>query len=310
MQQPISVGWVLLKLFETVWRLFLILCILVALGGLALWMSERNPLKSQISVELSPAPSDCLAKGWPIHALIENKSSKTVGEVDLQFRVYPQGTSTDVASFGSRELHNILRPGDVLGWCFAMPELEEGSKGPYSVAADVTYAGELSKEVPVSATPPPPIEVARTPPPLVRMEAPPQGPVKHQRTGPKTIWQSVTDLIGAVMLFILVSSGGYALIGLIDRAFKTRLQAGLMDDRKDQAGCLVFPFAGFLNMLLVGSGGSYVLGALGWDAWLTQFDDWSWAHGLADGGLLLVGAIACQWPWLILLALPRRHARA
>jgi hypothetical protein len=307
---PITVGWVLLKLFETVWRLFLILCSLAAVFAIGLWFSAQNPLSSQVGISLSQSfAEDCIAKGFPIHADIENKSSKTLGEVDIAFRVYPQGTSQDVVSYtGSHhELRSILRPGEALGWCFPMPQLEPGSTGPFTVAADVTYAAALSKDVPVTSAPP--IETTATPPPLVRMSAGPQSPTPHRRTGPKTIWQSVTDLFGVIVLFMLAASSGYALIGLYDWAFKKRLQSKLWDDSKDQQGCLVIPFVGLINMALVGTGGSYILEALGWDAWLTNVDDWSWAHGLADGGMLILTGLVCQWPWLIVLLLPD-HRRA
>lgn len=158
LQQPISVGWVFLKVLETLWRTFLILCVVVTVFLGFVWWSERNPLSSGISVELSPSTDYCQRKGWPITAHIVNKTRKTIGELGLQFRVYPQGTSQDVANgLSSPELHNILTPGQSLDWCFAMPEVEAGATGPYTVAADVTYASELPKNVPVTATPTPPL---------------------------------------------------------------------------------------------------------------------------------------------------------
>jgi hypothetical protein len=138
------------------------------------------------------------------------------------------------------------------------------------------------------------------------MSAGPQTATTHRRTGPKTIWQSVTDLVGVAILFLLAASSGYALIGLFDRAFKTRMQAKFVDESNDQRGCIVLPFAGLLNMMIVGTGGSYVLGLLGWDGWITKFDDWSWAHGLADGGMLILAGLASQWPWLIVIAVGSR----
>jgi hypothetical protein len=297
---------VLLKLLETIWRTLLTLSLLAAALALVLWYSEENPLSSKVALELSHSPPDCVAKGWPILARIQNKSSKTIGEIDLKFRVYQQGTSKDVADYSNHEMNNIIKPGEELDWCFPMPAVEAGSTGPYTVAADVTYAAELPKGVPASSRPPP--TETTSPPPIVTVETGP-GPVKHRRTGPKTVWQSVSDLIGVAILFVLAGSAGFALIALADRAFKTRLQARLLDDGKGESGCLIVPFAGFLNMLIVGTGGSYVLAEFGWDGWITAFDDWSWTHGLADGGLLLLAATAAQWPWLVLVALPRRQAQ-
>jgi len=153
-QQPVTVGWALLKLFETLWRLLLIVLLLIAALALYVWYAERNPLSSQISIGLSPAPSDCTAKGLPILAHIQNKSDKVIGETDLQFRVYPQGISKDVAYLGAyQELHNILKPGEALDWCFPAPQVEEGSTGPYTIAVSVSSAEELPKGVPVTSLP-------------------------------------------------------------------------------------------------------------------------------------------------------------
>ena len=165
-QQPITVGWALLKLFETVWRLLVIVVLLIAAIAIYAWYDARNPLSSQVGVGLSPAPIDCVAKGWPILARIENKSSKTIGELSLKFRVYPQGTSTDVVSYDylQPDLHNIIRPGEVLSWCFRMPDLDAGSTGPYTVMADVNYAVELPKDVPVTSPPQP------KPPPIIEVK--------------------------------------------------------------------------------------------------------------------------------------------
>jgi len=168
--QPITVGWVVLKLFETLWRLLLIACILIGLAIVGIWISSLNPLASQISIKVSRENrSDCLAKGWLIHVDIENRSRKTVGEVHLQLRVYPQGKSEDVALYlsANHDLHDIIRPGEALSYCMAMPELEAGSIGPYTIGADVTYAEALAKGIPVPV-PPPPIQVIDAPPPLVR----------------------------------------------------------------------------------------------------------------------------------------------
>lgn len=154
-QEPITVGWALLKLFETLWRLLVIVILLIALVAAYVWQAERNPLSSQIGIQLMPASSYCRSKGWPIYALIKNKSSKTIGELGLQFRVYPEGTSTDVVSYDylQPDLHYILKPGEVFDWCFSMPPLQGGSTGPYTVSADVRYAFELSKDVPVTSRP-------------------------------------------------------------------------------------------------------------------------------------------------------------
>jgi hypothetical protein len=299
LQQPISVGWVLLKIFESLWRLFLVVCLLVASGLLAIWISTLNPLSSRVRVEISDS-AECRAKGYPIRALITNRSSKTLGEVDVELKVYPRGKSENVASYlsATHELRDILGPHERNGYCLAMPELEPGSTGPYTVAANVTYASELSKDVPVAAEP-------ATPPPIITIV----GPERHPSTK-RSIWAKAGDGIFAFLFLGLLWSGGYGLIGLVDRAFKTKLRTKLMNDEKsDQLGCIAVLFAGLMNAMLVDAG-SYGLDALGWGGWITQIDVWSRAKGYSDGGIMLLTALVCQWPWAILLALPsKRHVQ-
>jgi hypothetical protein len=296
-QQPITVGWALLKLFETLWRLLLIVILLIALLALYVWQAELNPLSSQVGIQLNPAGSYCLSKGWPIHALIENKSSKTIGEVGLKFRVYPQGTSTDVVSYDylQPDLHNILKPGEVLDWCFSMPQLQAGSTGPYTVAADVSYAFELPKDVPVTSQPQPPSQ--GTPPPLVQINPLPL----HPSAPPQTVWTKIVGGIVVLVCLALFAGGGLGLIALCHRLFKVRVMERFRGKKDDNVFWPVFLFT-ILNLVIVWAG-SFAISSLGWDAWETQLDTWSWAHGLQDGGTMLLTAIACQWPWALWFAL-------
>jgi hypothetical protein len=301
-QETITVGWALLKLFETVWRLFLIVILLVASLAIYLWQAERNPLSSQIGVELSSAPSDCVAKGFPILAHIENKSSKTIGEVDLQFRVFPEGTSKDVADLGSyQQQDNILRPGEALDWCYAMPQLQTGSTGPYTVAVSVNYASELSRDVPITSRPDPYAKLV--PPPLVRLTSLPI----HPPSPPQTLWTKIMGGIVVIVCVALFATGGFGLIALCDRLSKFRVLERFRSKKGNNTLYLVFLFT-ILNLIIL-SGGSWALSSLGWDAWETHVDSWSWAHGLQDGGTVLLAAVACQWPWLLRFALDGpRHA--
>jgi len=295
LEHPISVGWVLLKILETIWRLLLILGVLIALGGIALWLSERNPLSSKVRVELS-SPTDCPATGYPIQARIMNRSSKTLGEVDVQLRVYPQGKSEDVASYLSarHELHYVLRPREELEYCFAMPQLEPGSTGPYTVTADVSYASEVSKDVPVGAS---------EPPPVVRIAA-----SNTHRSTPRSQWAKVGDIVSVLICLALFGSGGYGFVLLFDRTFKTELRKKLLEgeDSNNQSGLYAIVLAAGINTSIVVIG-SYALAAFGWDGWVTDIDTWSRSRGFADGGIMLVTALICQWPWALLAVLQRSH---
>jgi hypothetical protein len=295
-QETITVGWALLKLFETIWRLILIVAALVASLAIYLWLAERNPLSSQVGVELSSSPSDCTAKGFPILAHIENNSNKTIGEVDLQLRVFPQGTSKDVADLGSyQQQRNILRPGETLDWCYAMPQLEAGSTGPYTVAASVNYVSELSKDVPITSRPDPYAKLV--PPPLVRLTPLPL----HPPSPPQTIWTKIRGGIVVIFSLVLFASGGFGLIALCHRMFGVQVLERFRSKKGDNRGWLIFLFA-ILNLSIV-QAGSFALTALRMDGWVTILDTWSWAHGLQDGGLMLLAALVAQWTWALWFAI-------
>lgn len=170
LQHPITVGWVLLKLLETIWRLLLIVVILAALVGGWAWYSQSNPLSSQVKVEVAQNSPDCKDPEYPVRIVVKTESKKTLGEIVLALRLYEQGKSQNVISYdwARIEIHDILKPGYQLESCYRMPTAQPGSTGPYIVAADVTYAAELSKDVPVPVAPPPVITTPVAPPPIVR----------------------------------------------------------------------------------------------------------------------------------------------
>lgn len=173
LQHPITVGWVLLKLFETIWRLLLIVVIVAVLVGGWAWYSQSHPLASQVEVDVAQYSPECKDPEYPVRVVVRNNSKKTLGAFDLEFRLYEQGKTENVVPYGSRrsEFHDILKPGYQIESCFRMPEAEPGSTGPYLVAADVTYAAELSEDVPVPVAPPPiitPRDAPAAPPPIVR----------------------------------------------------------------------------------------------------------------------------------------------
>lgn len=164
LQHPITVGWVLLKLFETIWRLFLIVAAAAAAVGAWAWYSQLNPLKSKVKIEVAQSSPDCKDPAYPVKVLLTNESNKTLGQVNFEFRLYEQGKSENVAISNHVQRHDdILEPGYWVRYCYPMPLARTGSKGPYFLAADVTYAAELSKDVP-----------RFEPPPMVRIDTPDQ----------------------------------------------------------------------------------------------------------------------------------------
>jgi hypothetical protein len=294
-QQPITVGWALLKLFETLWRFLLVVLLMIALLAIYVWQSERNPLSSQVGVELSDSTTNTMLckSGYPIFATIRNDSGKNIGEVSLRFRVYPHGKSDDVALGSYNDLHDILRPHQSLQYCFPMPELKAGAAGPFTLSAEVTYAAELSKDVPVPPEPPS-IMTISAPPPLVQVNA----AALHPPAPPQTLWTKIMGAIVVLVCLLLFASGGFALMLLCDRLLRTRMVDKMRGGARVYVMLLIF---GFLNTCLVDAG-SYGLTAYGWDGWLTGIDNWSWANGFTDGGVMFIGAVFCQWPWVVLFA--------
>ena len=157
LQQPITVGWVLLKLLETIWRLFLVVFIVAALAGGWVWMSQEQPLAPQVKVDVAQYSPNCKDPEYPVSVVITNDSNKTLGEIDLAFRLYEQGKSVNVATYdwARVELHDILKPNYRMQNCYRIPTGEPGSKAPYIVTADVIYAAAVSKDVPIAVEPPP-----------------------------------------------------------------------------------------------------------------------------------------------------------
>lgn len=292
MVQPVSIGWVFLKILETLWRLLIVLVVIVALFAAGLWVSEGNPLSSQVKVQLGTQGS-CADKKYPLDVALTNESKKTLGEIDLKFRVYQRGKSEDVATYMSStpELHDILGPGRTIYYCFRMPAVEPGSTGPYTLAVDVTYASELSKDVPAAAGPPP----------MVRSETP-----ATKSAMPRPWWGKVSTYVVVAVSLVFFGIGGFGLVKLIDRVFKTAVMARV-NPEGNEGGCLGIFFFGLVNALLV-SLASTGLSTVGLSRWIDDLDAWSRSAGLADGAVMIASAIACQWPWLVLLALPIRGA--
>jgi len=284
MVQPVSVGWVFLKILETVWRLFIIVCASLVLLLGYLWASEGPTLSSQVRVKVGEQFGTCKDKEFPIPVLVRNESDQTLGEIALRLRVYQRGNSEDVASYMSStpRLTDILGPNRELFYCFRMPQVEPGSTGPYTVSVGVTYASELSKNVPIAAEPPP---STRT-----------DGAIEPRM--PHPWWGKPLGFVGVILFFGLLLSGGLGLVALIDTLLGTMLAA-------TKSGTWPYLVAAAVNGVLVVAG-SYALGALGLDGWVNGIDTWSRSSGFADGGVVLLTGVACQWPWVLWLALPYR----
>lgn len=155
--QPASVGDVLLKILETIWRaivgLILLIVVASAIGGL--WVQVLvpaifPPLKDQIvatafyDVEgVTPPPivqkgSDrpekrfrCSAD-YPLKIVFRNRSSEPAAEIGFAVEARRPGYSKDLVSYSQSTYENdyILRPGRAAAQCWALPSFGETEINP------------------------------------------------------------------------------------------------------------------------------------------------------------------------------------
>jgi len=145
--QPASLGDVLLKFLETIWRTIVALTLLVgiglAIGGL--WAQLLAPLifpplKEQIvataayDVEgVTPPPIVATSKGagkpfrcsvrYPLKVGFENQSSSTIGKISFAVEARIAGRSSNLADWsGSNyETDVIIKPGYRIDQCWVAP---------------------------------------------------------------------------------------------------------------------------------------------------------------------------------------------
>lgn len=171
LQQPVSVGWVLLKVLETLWRLLVILAVL---GGLlAAWVYidpiVNPPLRNQLAVLVRDNDPGCAASPTkPIGVEVRNRSKVIVGEWLLEMNAYEEGRSSDLADrdyvSNPIEMDALLYPGTVAGFCFPRPALTSVTSRPITYVAQIGWAFEVSDE-------------RQAPPPIVTV------PVKPEKAG-------------------------------------------------------------------------------------------------------------------------------
>lgn len=168
--QPASVGDVLLKVLETIWRTVVALILLIAIGlGIGgLWVQLLAPLmfpplKDQIvataiyDVEgVTPPPivqkgSDrpetkfrCTAD-YPLKVIFRNRSSETAAEIGFAIEARRSGYSKNLVSYSQSTYENdyILRPGRAAAQCWSLPGFGEAEVDPseleYGVKIEWAY---------------------------------------------------------------------------------------------------------------------------------------------------------------------------
>lgn len=140
LSRPVSVGDVLLKTLETLWRAILSIVILLVVGGLgiAAWVQFIEPvffppLKTQInatatyddgSAKLPPAigekPFRC-SPDYPIRVAFKNNSKTTIGHLDFSIEGRPANRSDNVVEGASwRQADTIIPAGYTWQSCWAV----------------------------------------------------------------------------------------------------------------------------------------------------------------------------------------------
>lgn len=180
---PVSVGDVLLKIMETVWRLALAIVglALVAVLSLVAWIYVLEPmffppLKDQIQVEamfddgsgpppikISPAGAQAekhfhCSPEFPLKIKFANRSSKPIGRIGFSIEGYEQGRSRNlVRNGGWRDADAVIPSGYTWTSCWGV-WLEEGvqpSKLTYVVEVHSADEADPALAENVSLIPPP-----------------------------------------------------------------------------------------------------------------------------------------------------------
>jgi len=145
LSRPVSVGDVLLKALETLWRAFVsIVVLIVAIGlGIAAWVliiepTFFPPLKTQVSAiatyddgsaVMPPAigakPVRCSPE-YPLKIVFRNASKKSIGHLDFSIEGRPTNRSNDVLEGASwRQADTIIPAGYTWQSCWAVA-VEQG----------------------------------------------------------------------------------------------------------------------------------------------------------------------------------------
>ena len=162
--QPASVGDVLLKILETIWRAIVsVLAFLGVMGVIAgAWVQIIEqiffpPLKKQLDITViydvegstpppiyigkpDKKPKRCSAD-YPLKVAIINRSSETVREVAFDLEVRRPGFSKDLSTASAHESDAILKPGYSYTACWSLPSMDEAQPNPTALEykADVLW---------------------------------------------------------------------------------------------------------------------------------------------------------------------------
>ena len=194
LSRPVSVGDVLLKLLETMWRAIVALITLLVVGGLviAAWVLVVEPtffppLQSKIVASASyddgisplppvirtvtdvprkgaPPPFRC-TKEYPVKVLFTNTSGKLVSQLSFSIRGMPPGRSGDVIEDGTwRQADVLIRPGFTWSSCWSFAVRDGYTAETLTYVVEVVSASEADPSIrdqPIRPLPPVPTPTAK-----------------------------------------------------------------------------------------------------------------------------------------------------
>lgn len=176
LSRPVSVGDVLLKTLETLWRAVLSIVVLLVVGGLgiAAWVQFVEPtffppLKTQIiatatyddgSAKLPPAIGDkpirC-SPDYPIKVAIKNNSETTIGHLDFSIEGRPANRSDNVIEGGAwRQADTIIPAGYTWQSCWAVSVEQGFALETLDYKIEIWGAKEADANAQFKPSPPPP----------------------------------------------------------------------------------------------------------------------------------------------------------
>lgn len=160
---PVSVGDVLMKILETIWR-FLVSVVAIAAAGAAViyiqYLREEPyvPLERKIETAASYEPGVRCAPDHPIYVRFKNKSNEEIGRIDFSIEAREFGRSTNLAAYNESYLDYVLGSDGVADACFKLPSVSssvalQNLRWSASISEAARYRGP--------AMIPPPIVVTR-----------------------------------------------------------------------------------------------------------------------------------------------------
>ena len=217
LERPVSVGDVLLKTLETLWRIFLVMVGTLITVGLAiyLWVEAIGPalfppLQTMIRATAyfddgtEPAPPALgtvkeepfrCTPDFPVKIAFANNSKKEVGHLSFSIEGRPVGRSSNVVENGGwREADTVIPPGYTWRSCWSVSTRDGFSPRDLDYAIEVWNASEADSKArfqPVAATSRPPAKTASSSPQAASSPTPAPTPSVTLATLGDAEWQKI-----------------------------------------------------------------------------------------------------------------------